>query len=731
MFGKKKDNIDDFDDPIYDGNLENEIPEETEEAETEEEEMDVDVEKAEPKTDFKKNLKKWGWLYGMTAALACALMLSFVHYKNTMDRINTTEIEQERTAGSVLSSDLLTDEIEDYVNTYFQTNGIKDFVSEEDIEWLSGQISAGVINSLPMDSLSDGQLDQVREIVNDAINNIFDGIVVDGDTINQTIIAGDEELKNYIDNTVVPKLTALIQINTGDIADLKASLAKLSSDYNNNPSQYDSLIDSLSSRVKALESSSATKTELNAIKSDFETLSSALTSYKSQTSSQITSLEKEIANIQKLMAGYDTSTDVDNKLSSVKATLLEKINSNADLNEKERKVLADSITNLSADSAKNLEDAKKQLQASIDASGIEQSAALKNAVDEIDGSLTDIYAQLDKLKADVTSLTQQQLNDLKSALLSQMENDSTLSEAERKLLKDSINNLSADSVKSLEDAKKQLQEAIAASGMKQSDALNNAVAGLNGTIEDLYNRLSKADAEILELTEANLEALKKSLLDQIGQNANLSEEERKLLQKSIDDLSADSVKSLDDAKKKLQEAIDAAGIQQSDALNSAVANLNTSINDLYDQISQARTDIAKLTEEQLSDLKATLSDQISKNADLSESERKVLEDSINDLSADSVKNLDDAKQQIYAEIKNAGIEQSDALNSAVDTLNHSLDDVYAKLAETSQTFQTQINQIISDQLSDCKIVYNNNDGHFYIEYEGGAGSVTKKLDYVQ
>ena len=36
MFGKKKDNIDDFDDPIYDGNLENEIPEETEEAETEE-----------------------------------------------------------------------------------------------------------------------------------------------------------------------------------------------------------------------------------------------------------------------------------------------------------------------------------------------------------------------------------------------------------------------------------------------------------------------------------------------------------------------------------------------------------------------------------------------------------------------------------------------------------------------------------------------------------------------
>ena len=37
---------------------------------------------------------------------------------------------------------------------------------------------------------------------------------------------------------------------------------------------------------------------------------------------------------------------------------------------------------------------------------------------------------------------------------------------------------------------------------------------------------------------------------------------------------------------------------------------------------------------------------------------------------------------------------------------------------------------VMGNLGDCVVAYNAEDGHFYITYQGGADSVTKKLDYV-
>lgn len=45
------------------------------------------------------------------------------------------------------------------------------------------------------------------------------------------------------------------------------------------------------------------------------------------------------------------------------------------------------------------------------------------------------------------------------------------------------------------------------------------------------------------------------------------------------------------------------------------------------------------------------------------------------------------------------------------------------------TIQEALLHILGD-MGDCVISYNGEDGHFYITYQGGADSVTKKLDYV-
>ncbi len=45
------------------------------------------------------------------------------------------------------------------------------------------------------------------------------------------------------------------------------------------------------------------------------------------------------------------------------------------------------------------------------------------------------------------------------------------------------------------------------------------------------------------------------------------------------------------------------------------------------------------------------------------------------------------------------------------------------------SIQETLLQVIAN-LGDCMVVYNAQDGHFYITYQGGADTVTKKLDYV-
>ena len=62
------------------------------------------------------------------------------------------------------------------------------------------------------------------------------------------------------------------------------------------------------------------------------------------------------------------------------------------------------------------------------------------------------------------------------------------------------------------------------------------------------------------------------------------------------------------------------------------------------------------------------------------------------------------------------------------TLSSIVNDMSTTKTELT-TVQESVLQILGN-LGDCVVAYNTEDGHFYITYQGGADSVTKKLDYV-
>ena len=89
-------------------------------------------------------------------------------------------------------------------------------------------------------------------------------------------------------------------------------------------------------------------------------------------------------------------------------------------------------------------------------------------------------------------------------------------------------------------------------------------------------------------------------------------------------------------------------------------------------------------------------------------------------------------------LKQELIDKIDALASSVN-----YDAIIEKHSTTLSTIVTDISRTqkelnvmqesllyVMGNLGDCVIAYNVEDGHFYITYQGGADSVTKKLDYV-
>ena len=227
-----------------------------------------------------------------------------VHYYNTnLKETATTATYYNQYLAASGADEVITDQVKDYISNYFQTMNVKEFISRDEMAQIIAQISTGVMNRLPTDTLSSGQELKVKEMISKAVieaANDNNNQATDNTGADATVIT--EELQSYIKTTIVPNITAEIQINQGAIDDLKKSLADLSEKYKENQKEYDALIDSIGSKLGKLDKNGATNDDVANLKKDLEKLSKVLGDYKSSSSSDVTDVSKELEAAKKIFS---------------------------------------------------------------------------------------------------------------------------------------------------------------------------------------------------------------------------------------------------------------------------------------------------------------------------------------------------------------------------------------------------------------------------------------------
>lgn len=450
------------------------------------------------------------------AAAACVTAFSIggVRYYNTnLKETATTATYYNQYLAASGADEVITDQVKDYISNYFQTMNVKEFISQDEMAQMIAQISTGVMNHLPTDTLSSGQELKVKEMISKAVIeavNENNNQATDNTGTDATVIT--EELQSYIKTTIVPNITAEIQINQGAIDDLKKSLADLSEKYKGNQKEYDALIDSISSKLGNLDKNGATNDDVANLKKDLEKLSQVLGDYKSSSSSDVTDVSKELEAAKKdLQSKIDKYTEVsDEQFTQIKDNLKESINQRDDLLADQKTQIINMIDSAQSDNVTSLADAKKELLKQINSVDASQSAALQDAIKDLTtGTITDLVNTVAKNKNDqdqvnvetnekideLTKVTADQFNSMKTSLMDQINQNKQLSDADKAALETKLNEASSDNVKNLAEAKKELQNAIASANTSQTDALNNAIDNLtSGTITDLSNSVNQNKA---------------------------------------------------------------------------------------------------------------------------------------------------------------------------------------------------------------------------------------------
>ena len=422
-----------------------------------------------------------------------------------------------------------------YMNQMTDENGNK-VISDEAAEEIIAQITNGVLNSLPETLQNDEEtVSYIREMIATSVTEQIkenNENVMSSEDYAVTTSASKDTLY-YIDNVVVPMLTAELQISNGEVEDLKNSLTTISKTYSTDSNKYDSLINDISTRLSKLEktvnnsstsnssnNSSTTNTsntttgkdydkEIQALLSDLSSLESVLTNYKSVTSRQITTLEDEIASAKETfnesINALATRTDeledyTEEQVAEIKAMLLKKIGESQNLTTTEITELQDIINNLVIRNEADLSGLQKQIEDAIAASDLKNSEALKSAVSSMEtliaSQLEDQVKKNSELDATDASLQDQilkqgrltdaELEALKNSLQGQIDNNKDLSDEERQKLLDIINNMDNSTASSITSIKKYFMEQLG----DTNENITNIVNGMEIDLTDIRNAIA-------------------------------------------------------------------------------------------------------------------------------------------------------------------------------------------------------------------------------------------------
>lgn len=507
-------------------------------------------------------------IYIITALVVTIAFLAFCNYKYAGVTAKREEIDNEYTAGStLLSQDLLTEEIRETINTYFKEANIDDYISESDRNELVALITTEVLNSLPEDSLTENQQDEVRDMIAAAVGGISNAQneqierVENSVTQVETVIT--EELRDYISRVIVPNITAMIQINAGEIDDLQKSLANLSNEYVTNKNKYDTLITSIQQQLTKITNDGASQEALDNLRADLNELSAVLTDYKSLNSAQVTDLESELARAGERISALETDLKdlSENQLRELKQTLSQQIDSFGRLSDAQKEELRKAIEALDASSASSLDAAKDQLQALIEASSYENTKALQNAINNL-------YGNAD---GDTT------LEDI----LSQIANNEELTASQKTELINIINENYANTSGNIDELRTALSYAVD----EQNAKLTAAVDSLKSSLESEIEKLAAVDASLQEqiyaqgrLTDNELAAVKANMLEQLEQlkaNDDLTEQEFQQMAEAIANLDSSTASDIIAVKNYMLNELGTTNTNITNAVNGLNADLSS------------------------------------------------------------------------------------------------------------------------------------------------------------
>ncbi|MGN0427776.1 MAG: hypothetical protein ACI4F0_08245 [Agathobacter sp.] len=144
------------------------------------------------------------------------------------------------------------EEMTAYMEKYLADIKLTESISEEELQIISEDISTGIIESIPQESLLEEEKEELQRFVVKMV---------------QEQMALFKEEKSEAD---------------GDIDDLKTSLAAESSEYAGDKAAYDALFDRLTNRIAEMESSGATNEEVENMKTKLGLLSSSVDKYSTK-----------------------------------------------------------------------------------------------------------------------------------------------------------------------------------------------------------------------------------------------------------------------------------------------------------------------------------------------------------------------------------------------------------------------------------------------------------------
>ena len=543
------------------------------------------------------------------------------------------------TKGNTLATkEVLEEVIVESISTYFEESSITDYISQDDMELLIAEITTGVLNSLPQDLLSEEEMDAVRNIVNEAIEEMAEEQNKKiKDEIQKNSVVITSELKEYVNDVVVPTLTATIQINSGAITDLRESLSEISNKYNSDKKKYNQLFDELKEQLDNIANDSVKAEEIVAVKETIRELSEVFEEYKSINSAEITTLAKELEELRTFVVDMSTRLEdlTKNQLEAFRQSMQDQIDANDALTHTQRAELEEQVNKSIADTNKSFREIADELEMAIAETASTNSKALNDFIANIYGNAS----------GDVT------IGDL----LEQIELTAELSAEQKSILMEMIDNkysaISAETKAHVEAVKESLEATIAENSASNAQTLKAFVASLYG---DVTGDIKIGDLlDQIETTEELTVDQKVSLVDMINSK--------------YDDATPETTAQAEEVKVLLEAAIAESSAAYESALNAFVASL----------YGDASGDVT------IGDLLA----QIEATAELTFEQKESLIEMVNAKSVEFTAKVDDVKTALVKEVA----DREKALEEMAISLTTSME---TKVAELEQ----KVTQLINGQI---------------------------------